>query len=249
VTAYANLIDALHNTFTDSCEVSEALSAECGPEVLPWRYARHVTNYLALNFFDATLNGDAEALARLDPEALAGIEAMTYQSKPGGGPSSAVCTLPCGDGTVGPSEACDSPGEQGACASGAVCSPNCTACIDCDDATEIPEDGGVFAGTTVGGSAALSSSCGLDVFAPERVFRWTPGVSHIATIETCGGTTDYRTTLYVREGSCLGPELACNQRGCGEHSRLTLPVVAGTTYYIIVDGFLADAGNFTLRVS
>ena len=63
------------------------------------------------------------------------------------------------------------------------------------------------------------------------------------------GTTNYRTTLYVREGSCLGPDLACNQRGCGEHSRITLPVVAGTTYFIVVDGFLADAGNFTLTVN
>jgi len=26
-------------------------------------------------------------------------------------------------------------------------------------------------------------------------------------------------------------------------------VVAGTTYFIVVDGFLADAGNFTLTVN
>ena len=108
--------------------------APCEPVSLPWRFARHITNYLALNFFDATLNGNAEALARLDPAELAGIEEMTYESKAGGTPpggSGATCTLPCGDGTVGPGEACDIPGEQGVCAPGELCNANCTACAGC----------------------------------------------------------------------------------------------------------------------
>ena len=251
VMAYANLSAALHNTFTDGCEIG-AFVAECGPTALPWRYARHVTNYLALNFFAATLNGDPDALARLDPSRMARIDEMTVQRKGDacvpGDACGATCTLPCGDGIVGPREVCDAPGEQDVCAPGATCNDNCTACVECADATVIGPDGGVIDGTTVGGTAALASSCGNDVFAPERIFRWTPGTSHVATIQTCGGTTNYRTTLYVREGTCLGPDLACNQRGCGEQSRITMPVVAGTTYYIVVDGFLADAGDFTLTV-
>ena len=54
---------------------------ECGPVSLPYRYAQYLVKYLALNFFDATLNGNAEALARLAPTALADIEELTYQSK------------------------------------------------------------------------------------------------------------------------------------------------------------------------
>ena len=266
VMASANLRDAFHNTFTDACEVPDAILqlfnggplAECEPVALPWRYARHITHYLALNFFDATLNGNTEALGRLAPAVLARIEELTYESKPGGSSpgaaGDATCTHPCGDGTVGPTEACDTPGAQGVCAPGETCNATCTACVSCGAATVIPPDGGTVAGTTVGGGTAFASSCGGDVLAPERVFQWTPAVSHEATIGTCGGTTNFDTTLYVREGTCIGPDLACNdetgEAACGHAARVTLPVVAGTTYFIVVDGFgtAASAGDFTLSV-
>ncbi|MEO8606227.1 MAG: hypothetical protein ABI629_26890, partial [bacterium] len=53
----------------------------CEPRHLPWRHAHDITNYLALNFFDATLRHDPDALARLAPAKLATIEEVTYQSK------------------------------------------------------------------------------------------------------------------------------------------------------------------------
>ena len=67
----------------------------------------------------------------------------------------------------------------------------------------------------------------------------------------CGGTTNLDTTLYVRAGTCLGADLACNDDGggaCGLRSRVTVPVIAGTTYYIVVDGFGVAAGPFVLNV-
>lgn len=80
---------------------------------------------------------------------------------------------------------------------------------------------------------------------------WSTRTGHVATIQTCGGTTDFDTTLYVREGTCVGADLACNDDGggpaCGFGSSITVPVVAGTTYFIVVDGFAA-AGDFTLSV-
>jgi predicted dienelactone hydrolase len=84
VVAYGNFLRAVHPSFADQCEVPEVLrgvSAACEPEALPWRHVRHVENYLALNFFDATLGGSAEALARLDPAALADVEELVYQRK------------------------------------------------------------------------------------------------------------------------------------------------------------------------
>jgi predicted dienelactone hydrolase len=84
VTAYGVLRGAGHFTFADGCEWPVATfqaMAECGPVSLPHRYARYIVKYLALNFFDATLNGNAEALARLDPAVLGDIEELTYQSK------------------------------------------------------------------------------------------------------------------------------------------------------------------------
>lgn len=264
IMAFASLHGAFHDSgVTDNCEVPDAILElftggpvkECEPGAVPWRYARHVSNYLALNFFDATLRGDADALGRLDPTTVAAIEDVTYRQKPSSSTAAPVdetCTLPCGDGTVGPSEVCDPPGAQGVCATGETCNVNCTACVTCAGATVIPPEGGVIDGTTSGGTAGFGSTCGFDVFAPERLFVWTPSVAHLATIETCGGATDYDTTLYVRSGTCLAPDLACNDdgatAGCGLASRVTVDVLPGVPYYIVVDGFGVAGGNFTLRV-
>ena len=53
----------------------------CEPRHLPWRHAHDIINYLALNFFDAVLRDDADALARLDPAVIAGIEDLRYWRK------------------------------------------------------------------------------------------------------------------------------------------------------------------------
>ncbi|MCK6554629.1 hypothetical protein L6Q96_08640, partial [Candidatus Binatia bacterium] len=239
VLAFANLTDAVHETFSgDTCEVPDRILAatggpapECEPGTIPWRHARHIINYLALNFFDATLNDNAEALARLDPPPLSrATEDFTYESKTGDCPPGGSCSLTCeaaacGDGVVGAHEVCDPAGEQGECAAGDVCNDNCTACVTCGAATIIPPEGGVVAGTTAGGSSAFGGSCGGAVFAPERVFQWTPTVSHDASISLCGSpfATNFDSVLYVREGTCVGPELACNDDGgsfmCGRASR------------------------------
>ncbi len=94
IIGYGVLHGAGHSTFPDECEVPDALlgtvlnggtALECfpalEPSAIPARYARHIINYLALNFFDGVLNGNPEALARLDPAVLAGIEELIYQSK------------------------------------------------------------------------------------------------------------------------------------------------------------------------
>jgi predicted dienelactone hydrolase len=84
VVGYASFLRAAHSSFADNCEVPEVLRgrpAACEPEFVPWRHVRHIENYLALNFFDATLGGRADALARLDPALLADIEEVAYQRK------------------------------------------------------------------------------------------------------------------------------------------------------------------------
>lgn len=84
VTGYGVLRGAAHLTFASWCEAPDATfqaEPECNPVSLPYRYAQYIVKYLALNFFDATLNGNPEALARLAPTVLADIEELTYQSK------------------------------------------------------------------------------------------------------------------------------------------------------------------------
>jgi hypothetical protein len=128
----------------------------------------------------------------------------------------------------------------------------------CQGATDIPPTGGSFSGTT-SGTSSLAGSCADSANAPERVYRWTPATSGLASIQTCDGAgTAYDTVLYLRQGDCgSGAEVACNDdtASCftnepNDHhgSRLTPSVVAGQTYYIVVDGYAAGHGAFTLTV-
>jgi len=125
----------------------------------------------------------------------------------------------------------------------------------CSSPTVIPASGGEFFGRTQGTSWQASSGCRPSETgqAPEWVFQWTPTNSGTATIQTCGAATDFDTVLYLRSGNCnTGTEVACNDDtgGCGSgfQSTITPAVTAGTTYFIIVDGY-ATSGNFTLSVT
>jgi len=84
VVAYGNFLDAVHPSFADQCEVPEVLRGEspaCEPPAVPWRYVRHIENYLALNFFDASLKGDTSAEVRLRSDVLTDVEELSYQRK------------------------------------------------------------------------------------------------------------------------------------------------------------------------
>jgi predicted dienelactone hydrolase len=88
VVGLAKLIGAGHFTFSDICEVPRDLvgfiggfDEACEPRHLPWRRAHEIVNYLAQNFFDATLSGDKAALKRLKSHAVASIPDVEYQGK------------------------------------------------------------------------------------------------------------------------------------------------------------------------
>lgn len=89
IVGLAELAEAGHFTFSDFCEVDRELlgflggfNEACEPRHMPWRHAHDVVNYLSLNFFDATLKGDAAARARLDPSVVTPlIENVEYSRK------------------------------------------------------------------------------------------------------------------------------------------------------------------------
>jgi hypothetical protein len=127
----------------------------------------------------------------------------------------------------------------------------------CVNPTVIPAEGGTFTGTTSGASA-LTGTCGTSGVSPERVFRWTAPRSGTATLRTCGTSTNYDTVVYVRQGTCTGSEVACNDDtpGCAvadgstyHGSTINLSAVSGTTYFIVVDGYNGRSGNFGLTVA
>jgi Protein of unknown function (DUF1566) len=125
----------------------------------------------------------------------------------------------------------------------------------CNNATVIPAGGGTFTATT-SGTSTLAGTCGSSGSSPEKVFQWTPSLSGPATLETCGSGTTYDSVLYLRAASCAtGAEVQCNDDACANASglfrasRITPTVTAGTTYYIVVDGFGGSSGSFALRVT
>src|SRR5438094_11186 len=126
----------------------------------------------------------------------------------------------------------------------------------CNNPTVIPDQGGTFSGTT-SGTSSQAGSCGNSGTSPEQVFQWTPAVSGTAAIQTCGAGTNFDTVLYVRSPSCTGSEItsgcsddACtNSAGLFRASKLTPEVTAGTTYFIVVDGYGGAAGSFALQVT
>jgi hypothetical protein len=109
-------------------------------------------------------------------------------------------------------------------------------------------------GTTTGTSAL--ASCSHTDASPEHVYRWTPSKSGTATIETCGGQTNYDTVLYMSGTACGGAELGCvddaadcaTATGPSHGSRITATVTAGQTYFIVVDGYSGRSGNYSLSV-
>jgi hypothetical protein len=70
-------------------------------------------------------------------------------------------------------------------------------------------------------------------------------------LSLCG--SQYDTVLYVFEGSCLSDNLvACNDdnpAACGYQSQIDLvSLQGGIPYYIVVDGYDTDAGEYTFTI-
>jgi len=89
---------------------------------------------------------------------------------------------------------------------------------------------------------------------PDVVYTFTAAANDQVTFTLCNGPTDYDTKLYIYANDCAGPEVACNDDFCTSPefpspyvSRINcFQLVAGTTYYVVVDGYGFSCGNFTL---
>jgi hypothetical protein len=102
-------------------------------------------------------------------------------------------------------------------------------------------------GTTVG-YVNDYTTCGPNT-APDVIYEYTATTTENHTISLCGSA--YDTRLEVRSvGACPGTTPnGCNDDFCGPQSQLTLALTAGTTYWIIVDGFSGSSGAYTLNVT
>lgn len=108
-------------------------------------------------------------------------------------------------------------------------------------------------GTTIGAEDGYSGSrCGLGggVAVEDAAFRWTAPFAGHFRFSTEGSSID--TILSVRQGSCAGREITCNddvEEGA-THSALTLELSDCETVTLVVDGADATAvGDFALRIT
>ena len=122
---------------------------------------------------------------------------------------------------------------------------------DMDTATLVTEPlPYIDAGTTIGYVDDYDAACPYSSGAPDAVYEWTVGDAGLGAvnIDVCVG--DYDTKLFVLE--IVPPDtvvVACNEDACNFQSMCyNVPIVAGHTYYIVVDGYGYWSGNYELNI-
>jgi hypothetical protein len=158
---------------------------------------------------------------------------------------------------------CDPAGLASRCAdtlrcSAGTCVPDspALACADAVDLTAALADGTEDLTATTYAFAAdhYQGSCAYDPDAgtPEHIYRLdlTGPTDLVATTDF--PETNFDTYLYLREGTCDGPELTCHDDidtpAINLKSRIEQTALPTGTYYLYVDGSSAPAGTGTYRL-
>ncbi len=110
---------------------------------------------------------------------------------------------------------------------------------------------GTFSGTTTGRANNYTAPAGCSAFTPtasaDVVYRLVARSTGTITASTAG--TSFDTLLYVGT-ACGSGSIACNDDFGGAQSSVSWSATAGTTYYLIVDGFdTAAQGTYNLVIS
>jgi hypothetical protein len=100
-------------------------------------------------------------------------------------------------------------------------------------------------GTIAASSATAEIACGLGEH-PAALVRWIAPSTASYVADTSG--SDFDTLLAVRDGSCDGAELACNDDQIGLQSSLRFAAVAGRPYVFVV-GAYSEGGAFQLNLA
>ncbi|WP_111881823.1 T9SS type A sorting domain-containing protein [Aequorivita sp. CIP111184] len=106
----------------------------------------------------------------------------------------------------------------------------------------------VACGDSVVGETLTATDSGGNA-APDVFYKFTgTGSPQLVTISLCAAT-DYDSVLRVFDDCDLLNELAFNDDFCGLQSEVTFQSDGISTYYIMVEGFGSNSGNFSLDVT
>jgi hypothetical protein len=107
-------------------------------------------------------------------------------------------------------------------------------------------------GTTSGYADDYDYACPYSATAPDVVYSYTPVTDEMVVISLCNPGTNYDTKLYVYKDVCGVDDsvVACNDDFCDLLSELSdVELDSGSTYYIVVDGYASQSGDYELTVS
>jgi len=131
----------------------------------------------------------------------------------------------------------------------------------CATATAITALPYLDSGTTIGAINDYDAVCPYTGgTAGDVVYAYTPVADEAVDISVCsnGGDATYDTKIYVFEGlaNCGVSDFACSDDDCTaptygspyNSELIGLSLTAGNTYYIVIDGYGSDVGDYTLSV-
>ncbi len=104
-----------------------------------------------------------------------------------------------------------------------------------------------LAGTTVGYTDDYDEVCPYnDSVAPDVVYTFTPDSDMLVIIDMLGSTYDTKIYVYDENLSLV----ACNDDFYSDYvSRLeNVPLIGGVAYYLVIDGYGAEAGDYVLTI-
>lgn len=147
----------------------------------------------------------------------------------------ADCTLDCSGGQSCPVGM--------SCQENLLCAwpDNDLECADLDIGSAL--GGELASGSTFGQGDDVQPFC-TAANANDVIVSWTAPEAGVYSFSLQG--SDYDTVMMLW-ADCGGPSLACNDDGVGVASQITLPLAAGQTVLIVIDGF-DENGNWVLGI-
>ncbi|MCX4247025.1 hypothetical protein [Paraliomyxa miuraensis] len=188
-----------------------------------------------------TLGSDFDTVLSVLDGTCGGPELSCNNDEPGtfGGPSALTLPLSTGQSVTAVVE-----GWLGNAGNFAVSIDRLTGTCPDEDLGAMPVPFSLM-GSTAAADEASAGSCG-GLGSPDHAYLWTAPADGAYRFDTGGSVFD--TVVYLLDGGCLGPELACNDDAGGPTATAAAYLLAGQTVVIVIDGMGGAQGSFSLLV-
>jgi len=122
-------------------------------------------------------------------------------------------------------------------------------CVTCDETYLGSATGEVATGDTFSSDDDIDPDCNQGGQSPDEEYRWTAPTSGRFRFDTFG--SDFDTVLEVRDTTCFGELLDCNDQDelYQPQSMVDVDLGAGQDVVVLVDGYQGQVGNFVLNIN